>query len=97
MRDDYGVEWYRYDKPVWEYSIEEITFTGDIRCIQSGTIDRDMVNLPCEGNVWLFFVDSEGEPYVTDYLHEDEEIYSTKVKAERRIAELKENEPKVVC
>ena len=44
MVDEAGVEWYRYDKPINEFSLETHTIVGKVTVIVEGTTDEnDMV------------------------------------------------------
>lgn len=62
MVDNDGVEWYRYDKPTWSYSIKEYTYVGKYAPTTSGKI------MPDEVDAEKYFVEADGE---MDYLTEE--------------------------
>ena len=37
-----GVEWYRYDRDHWEYSVSELIYCGRITVIKEGEVDNDL-------------------------------------------------------
>lgn len=41
MIDVNGIEWYRYDKDRWEYSIKEIFYCGKVTHIEEGEVRFD--------------------------------------------------------
>lgn len=43
MVDADGIEWYRYDRPHYEYSIKEIIYCGKVSHIISGVVDTDNI------------------------------------------------------
>lgn len=36
-----GVEWFRYDRDHWEYTVAEIVYCGHIKVINTGEVDFD--------------------------------------------------------
>lgn len=41
MVDDNGVEWYRYDRDHWEYSVSELIYCGRTTVIKDGEVSND--------------------------------------------------------
>lgn len=41
MVDDAGVEWYRYDKPIWSYRVIPMKICGTVKHIVRGIIEND--------------------------------------------------------
>lgn len=62
MVDNDGIEWYRYDKPTWSYSIKEYTYVGKYAPTTFGKVMSDEVDAE------KYFVEADGE---MDYLTEE--------------------------
>ena len=88
MTDSNGVEWYRYDRERFEYSIEELTYVGKVTHHIEGEVRDD------EGRLTEFhFKYSDGGIFENDI---DDEIYlnnwfTTREAAEAEIAKRKES------
>jgi hypothetical protein len=85
MIDENGIEWYRYDRDNWEYSIEEIVYVGSVELIVKGEVDDTR-----RGNE-MHFKYPNGDIYY-EYEKEAENIedwFSTREEAETYIEELK--------
>jgi len=39
--DSAGIEWYRYDLPNWEYSVEELVYCGKTTYVEEGEVRFD--------------------------------------------------------
>ena len=81
-----GVEWFRYDRDHWEYSISEIVYCGRVTYIEEGEVRFDEVR-----QEELHFKYSDGQIY-SEYLElipEFEEWFHTREEAEKYIEELK--------
>lgn len=89
MTDVNGVEWYRYDKPIWLYNIHEIMYVGNVVKI-------------CRGNVYNI-ADHQDEYYFEykstnsiEYYFENDEFFEncfhTLEAAQQRVNELKDKD-----
>ena len=41
--DRAGIEWFRYDRPHYEYTVDEIIYCGKVIHVVSGEVDRDNI------------------------------------------------------
>jgi hypothetical protein len=87
MKDADGVEWYRYDRDRFTYSIEEITFCGKVTYIEEGE-----VRLGEDREIEYHFKHSDGQIY-PEHDYEDnwdlKDWFYTRKEAEARIKQLK--------
>lgn len=89
MVDADGVEWYRYDRDRWTFSIEELVYCGKVSFIEEGEVkpdndryDEHHFKHP-DGNI---YPETEGHDiFGLDF----KEWFHTLDEAESRIAELK--------
>lgn len=44
MTDEKGVEWYRYSKPVYTYTIEHHEYVGRAEVVVLGTVDKETLD-----------------------------------------------------
>lgn len=44
MVDEHGIEWYRYDAPVWSYTIVPYTYVGKADVVVEGRVDREDID-----------------------------------------------------
>ena len=87
MTDENGVEWYRYDRDHWEYSVAQIVYCGRVEFQEVGE-----VRFSEDRQTELHFRFSDGQIH-SDYLddiNECEEWFHTHGEAEAYIAELKQ-------
>jgi hypothetical protein len=87
MIDENGVEWVRYDRDHWEYSIAQIVYCGRVEFQEVGE-----VRFSEDRQTELHFRFSDGQIH-SDYLddiNECEEWFHTHGEAEAYIAELKQ-------
>lgn len=89
MTDANGVEWYRYDKPVWLYNIHEIMYVGNVVKICRGNIaniadhqDEYYFQYKSTGNIEYYF---ECDDYFEDCFH-------TLEAAQQHVIELKDKD-----
>jgi len=87
MTDENGVEWYRYDRDHWEYSIAQIVYCGRVEFQEFGE-----VRFSEDRQTELHFKYSDGQIYseYLDDVREVEEWFHTHEEAEAHIAELKQ-------
>jgi hypothetical protein len=85
MVDAEGIEWYRYDKPIWEFELETHTIIGKISVTIEGTIDEnDMVENSYYTDKGMNFYESEiDDTKFSPYWITDEAI-AQKILAEQR-------------
>jgi hypothetical protein len=86
MIDENGVEWFRYDRDHWEYSVNEIVYCGRVTYIEEGDVRFDE-NRQEE----LHFKFPDGQIY-SDYIEdviECQEWFHTQQEAEAYIELLK--------
>jgi hypothetical protein len=88
MVDANGVEWYRYDRDNWSYTVTEATFCGFVNVACVGEVNTDAENelhfKYSDGNIYCEY---EKELYnVKDWFHtrEEAESYIEKLKEARR-------------
>jgi hypothetical protein len=89
MVDADGIEWYRYDRDRWVFSVEELTYCGTLTFIEEGEIRPDS-----DRHVEHHFKHPDGEIYPeseeTDIFGINfKEWFHTREEAEVRIVELK--------
>lgn len=80
-----GIEWFRYDRPNWSYTITEVTLCGFVNVAFVGEVDTDAENE-------LHFKYADGKIYL-EYekeLYNDKDWFHTREEAEAYIEELKE-------
>jgi hypothetical protein len=89
MVDSNGVEWFRYDRDHWEYSIEEIVYCGRVTYIEEGEVDFDIYRqeelhfkFP-DGQIYNDCIDSIIERKEWFHTYEEAEIYMKELKAKR--------------
>lgn len=89
MVDSDGVEWFRYDRDHWEYSIEEIVYCGRVTFIEEGEVrfneDRQTEHhfkYP-SGHVFFEFYDDVVEYQKWFHTREEAEDYIELLKKER--------------
>lgn len=92
MTDEHGVRWYRYDKLLWDYEVEEVEYCGKVTPIVEGEIRFDE-----DRHVEYHFKHADGQIYpeyvwAEDPLElEDPDIwFSTRQEAERYANHMKE-------
>jgi hypothetical protein len=86
MTDDNGVEWYRYDRERFEYSIVEIVYVGKVTHHEEGEVRYD------EDRCTEFhFKNPDGRICVYDNEHYLKDWFTTREDAEAEIAKLKES------
>lgn len=87
MVDEQGNEWYRYDTPRWEYSIDEIVYCGKVVVTSLGETSDQL-----EMRTQMHFKYPNGEIYweYEDDLKEAMDFFSTLEEAHQRIAQMKE-------
>ena len=82
-----GNEWYRYDKPNWEYIIEELIYCGKSTYIEEGEVRFDEDHM-----TQLYFKYPDGQIYPKwEDIEEYENLFPTKAAAEEHI-KMKEKE-----
>lgn len=87
MVDAEGIEWYRYDKPRWTFSIEEIVYCGKVTFIEEGEVRFDE-----DRETQYHFKYPNGQihyEYNNEYDIDLKEWFHTREEAEARIEELK--------
>lgn len=89
MTDTNGVEWHRYDRPIWLYKIHETVYVGNVVKICRGNIpnptdhqDEYYFEYKNTGNVEYYF---ENDDYFDD-------CYLTLEAAQQRVKELEEQD-----
>jgi hypothetical protein len=86
MVDSNGVEWFRYDRDHWEYSIEEIVYCGRVTYIEEGEVDFDIYR---QEELHFRFPDQRiHSDYIEDVI-ECQEWFHTREEAEAYIELLK--------
>jgi hypothetical protein len=88
MVDSDGVEWYRYDKPIREYDIEEATVIGIVRYQVEGILADDTALSTETAIEYSLEFDRSGYQMTTDEYYNDDEIYPSLEAAEARMKEL---------
>ena len=83
-----GNEWYRYDKPNWEYSIEELLYCGKTTYVEEGEVGFDE-----DRRIEYHFKYPDGQiyPEYEEDIKEFENWFTTKTAAEEHI-KMKEKE-----
>lgn len=84
MVDADGIEWFRYDRDNWSYSITEVTFCGYVNVVFVGEVNSDAENE-------LHFKYPNGKIY-DEYekeIYNDKDWFHTREEAEAYIEELK--------
>lgn len=85
MADENGIEWYRYDRDHWEYSIEQIQYCGKLTFIEEGEV---RFNEELE-NEYHFRYPS-GQIHQSYQYDDIDDWFYTQEEAEQHIKELKE-------
>lgn len=84
-----GVEWFRYDRDHWEYSVKQIVYCGKITVIKEGQVDSDndtqnqLHFKHPDGNIYYEYEANIGN--LEDWFHTREEAksYIEKLKVKR--------------
>ena len=86
MIDDNGVEWFRYDRDHWEYSISQIVYCGRVDFTEQGEVRFEEAR-----QTEFHFKYPDGQIYLEylEDLYEVEEWFHTLQAAEDYVEELK--------
>lgn len=85
MVDANGIEWYRYDRDNWSYTITEVTLCGFVNVTFVGEVDT------CAENELHFkYPDSKIYCEYEKELYNDKDWFHTRGEAEAYVEELKE-------
>lgn len=93
--DNDGVTWYRYDKEIRDYNIEEWEVTGKITFLVEGELNSYSTYVDEESRVEYALASSEGDEAITNDFFNDDEFYLTREEAEARIAELQSRDREI--
>lgn len=85
MTDENGIEWYRYDREHWDYSIENIQYCGKLTFIEEGEVRFNE-----ERETEYHFRYANGQIYEFYRYDDTESWFATVAEAEQHIEELKQ-------
>lgn len=84
MTDEHGIEWSRYDRDHWEYSIEQIQYCGKVSFVEEGEV---RFNEERETEYHFSYPNGQIHP---SYQYDDmDDWFCTREEAEQHIEELK--------
>lgn len=82
--DENGIEWFRYDRDHWEYSIEQIQYCGRVTFLEEGEVRFNE-----ERETEYHFRYPNGQIHQSYQYDDTDDWFCTLVEAEQRIEELK--------